>query len=224
MTTATEIIVDAYERLNRLSPGEQLSADDAAFGLRRLNSLVDELSTQNLFLYRSVITSAAQTGDIVLGLGDWAAIQPGDEVVSATCNNSTLAPITVAQYMALYRPVPVGFPCYYSADGLGAVSLYPLPSGQTVSLQTRTGVAEFADHETEYTLPRGWKAALGAALAVRLAPVLLGTVPAPLIRAEKKAMDGVQNYIPAIVNAVAAYERSGASGGLGAVLYGRRGI
>lgn len=42
MTRALDIIIDAYERCNRLSPGETLSADDAAFGFRRLGLLVDE--------------------------------------------------------------------------------------------------------------------------------------------------------------------------------------
>lgn len=52
MTRALDIIIDAYERCNRLSPGETLSADDAAFGLRRLNLLVDELSAHPLFLFK----------------------------------------------------------------------------------------------------------------------------------------------------------------------------
>ena len=76
---AIDIITDAYERCNRLSPGETLSADDAAFGLRRLNLLIDELSAQPLFLFKDTLTSAAQTGNITLGVGAWAAIAAGME-------------------------------------------------------------------------------------------------------------------------------------------------
>ena len=103
MTRAIEIITDAYERCNRLSPGETLSADDAAFGFRRLNLLVDEMSGQNGFLFRSVLTSAAASGVITLGVGAWAAISPSDEVVSATANNLVLSPITMRQYIEDYR-------------------------------------------------------------------------------------------------------------------------
>ena len=66
---ALAIIIDAYERCNRLSPGETLGADDAAFGFRRLNLLVDEMSASNTFLFKSVLTSAAQAGAITLGAG-----------------------------------------------------------------------------------------------------------------------------------------------------------
>jgi hypothetical protein len=218
VTTALEIIVDAYERINRLSPGETLSDDDAAFGLRRLNLLVDELSARPQFLFREVLTGAAQTGDITLGAGDWATIGPGTEIISAKCDNVPMSAVTVQQYLAQYRPTPINRPNLYAHDGFATVYLYPAPAGQTITLQTRVGVRAFADQETEYVLPNGWKSALGAGLAVRVAPVLLGGLPQPLIRAERAAMDAVSTYKPAIINA-GSYQRTHASG-LATVLYG----
>lgn len=204
---ALSIIIDAYERCNRLSPGETLGADDAAFGLRRLNLLVDELSAQNLFLFRDAITSAAQTGDITLGVGAWAAIMPGDEVISAVADNVPLSPITMQQYNALYQPATSALPAVYAQNGLSTVYLYPQPNGQTIRLQTRVGVKSFADMTTDYTLPNGYASALGAGLAVRIAPSVLGAIPAGLLRAEKMAMSAASHYEPAILSAT-AYQRS----------------
>lgn len=204
---ALSIIIDAYERCNRLSPGETLGADDAAFGLRRLNLLVDELSAQNLFLYRDTITSAAQTGDITLGAGVWAALSPGDEIISASANNVPLSPVTMQQYNALYQPATSAQPAVYAQDGLSTVYLYPQPNGQTIRLQTRVGVKAFADLTTSYMLPNGYASALGAGLAVRIAPSVLGAIPAGLLRAEKLAMGAVSHYEPAILS-TNSYQRS----------------
>lgn len=210
MTRALDIIIDAYERCNRLSPGETLAADDAAYGFRRLNILVDELSAKTEALYQDIITSSAQTGDITLGVGAWAGIDPGDDIVSATVDNTLMAPITMAQYNGLYQPTPTGLPMLYANDGLNTIKLYPRPNGQTIRLQTRVGVKTFADQTTNYTLAPGWTSALGAVLAVRIAPAVLGQLPAALVRAEKMAMASVTRIIPAIVN-ISGYSRGSGS-------------
>lgn len=197
---ALAIITDAYERCNRLSPGETLNADDAAFGFRRLNLLVDEMSASNTFLFKSVLTSAAQAGAITLGAGAWLAIAPGDEIVSATANNQPLTSITMRQYNELRAPAATGFPSVYAPDGLGTVYLWPVPAGQVIKLQTRTGVSAFADQTADYTMPDGYASALGAALAVRIAPSILGAIPPYLLKAEAKCMGAISRYEPAIVD------------------------
>ena len=200
MTRALDIIIDAYERCNRLSPGETLSADDAAFGLRRLNLLVDELSAQPLFLFKDTLTSVAQTGNITLGAGAWSAIAAGTEIIGAACDSLPMLPITVQQYNEQYRPAVTGSPALYAHDGFAAVFLWPEPAGQVITLQTRSTVSEFADQTTDYTLPDGWANALGAALAVRIAPNILGQLPQSLVRAEEKAFGAVDKYEPAIID------------------------
>ena len=210
---ALSIIIDAYERCNRLSPGEVLNDDDAAFGLRRLNLLIDELSADNGFLYKNNLTSAVQTGAITLGVGAWAGINPGDEIVSATANNLTLAPASMQQYNEIYQPNQTGQPSIYVQDGHATVYLWPVPAGHTIKLQTRSAVSAFADQETDYILPDGYASALGAALAVRIAPSILGQIPAYLIKAEQKLMMGISKYEPAIVD-VGSYTSCGTLGGL----------
>ena len=54
MTTASEILVDALIDINALAPGQPLPANNAAVALRKLNDLVDSLSTDEGFIYTTV--------------------------------------------------------------------------------------------------------------------------------------------------------------------------
>lgn len=199
---ALEVITDAYSWLNRLSPGETLNADDAARGFTRLNLLVDKLSAKNAFLYQSVQTSSAQTGNITLGTGAWASIPAGTLIDAVSSNGAPVSPISMAQYQAIFDTTTTGSPMVYAQDGLANVFFVPVPNGQTLKVLARFGVSEFADQTTQYTVPQGYKAMLGIALAVSLAPAVLGKIPPELLREQKSAMDAIGNYIPAIVDAV----------------------
>lgn len=198
---ALDIITDAYERCNRLSPAEELSADDAAYGLRRLNLLVDELSASNVYLFKDVLTSNAITGNIALGTGLWASLGAGTDIVSATVNGYPITKITMQQYNEMFKTASSGTPRYYAESGTDTVYLYPQANGQTITLQTRTGVQTFTDLLTDYTLLSGWATALGAGLAVRIAANIMGAIPPYLIQAEKTAMKNVQKQDPMIINA-----------------------
>ena len=197
---AIDVIQDAYERLNRLSPGETLNADDAAFGFRRLNLLVDAWSAKQEFLYRSVLTSAAQTGNITLAAGSWATIPAGADILSINVDGVDITKLTMLQYSGLYSPTTTGSPVMWAHDGLSTVYLSPVATGQTIQILTRTGVATFADQTTTYTATPGYQDALGAALAVRLAPTVLGKLPGELVRAERAAMMGVMSFTPAVLD------------------------
>lgn len=199
---ALDVIQSAYERCNRLSPGETLGADDAAFGFRRLNELVDELSAQDAFLYQSIFASATVTGaTITLGAGSWASIAIGSQLISGEASSFPMAPITMEQYGQIYDNTLAGVPRVFAHDGLATVSLYPVPTAIVVKLQTRVGAAAFADQNTtSYSVPGGWKAALSAALAVRIAPNILGNLPPALERAEKKLMGAVDRSDPKILD------------------------
>lgn len=199
---ALDIITSSFERCNRLSPGETLGADEAAFGLRRLNELVDELSAQNQFLFRDVFTSATVTGaTITLGTGSWAAIAAGSQIISGEAAAFPMAPITMEQYGQIYDNTLAGLPRVFAHDGLATVFLYPVPTTVVVKLQTRVGVSAFADQNTtSYSMPGGWQAALSAALAVRIAPNILGKLPDALVRAEEKLMGAVDKADPKILD------------------------
>ena len=214
---ALDIITDAYERLNRLSPGETLGDDESAFAFRRLNLLVDEMSAMGQFLYRTVLTSATQTGNITLAAGSWATIPVGTKIYSVSQNGFPVGEIDMAQYANIYAPTTTGVPAMWSHDGLSTVYLYPVATGQTVELETRVGVSEFADLTTTYTAPQGYQSLLGASLAVRLASPVLGRLPAELVRDERKLLTAVRNYKPAILD---VQSFTGGDCGRSTILYG----
>ena len=200
MTTALQIVTSAYKRLNRLSPGEPLGADESAFGFDTLNELVDELGASAPFLYKSILTSAAQTGHITLAAGSWSTIAVGTEIVSVTVDDLAIAQLSMKQYNELQSPTDTGSPVYWAHNGYSTVYLYPVATGQTVKLMTRIGVIDFADQTTDYGMPPGYKAALEASLAVRLAPSTIGKVTAELEKAEIKCMQAIDKYKPAIID------------------------
>ena len=51
MTTAAEILTDALIDINALAPGQPLPANNGAVALRKLNDLLDSLSTDKDFIY-----------------------------------------------------------------------------------------------------------------------------------------------------------------------------
>lgn len=203
MAKALEIITDAYERCNRLSPGEALNADDIDFGFRRLNLIVDALSADTKFLYKDVITTATQTGHIALGAGTFAAIAPGTEIVDIVAAGLPLGPITMQQYNAINDATVAGTPYLYAHDGMATVFLYPVPSSVAIKVHTRQGVAEFADiNTTDYSMPPGYKSALGAILADGpFARNIMGAVPPQIASEAQIAMRKIDRYVPAIVDA-----------------------
>ena len=205
---ALEVIVDAFERCNRLSPGETLDPDSAAFGFRRLNAFIDELGAQPSFLFKNVITTVTQGGHITLGAGSWAAVAPGTEIISLAADGWLMHPITVAQYNALPVLTDTGTPDRYAPDGLSTVYLYPVPTSSVLRMQTRVTVSAFADQETDYTLAPGWFSALASGLAVQIAPNILGQIPPSLIANARRCLSAVDTYRPAAVD-VYSFMRSG---------------
>ena len=206
MTTARSIITGALTfGLNRLSPGETMDADVGAVCLDALNHIADELNGSKAFLFREVLTTSGPiTGaSAVLGV-DWPSLAPGDEIAGATNGPSAdeMDAMTMAQYATITDKVSAGDPRYYAHDGLATVYLYPAASGQTITLRTKAVVADFADLDTDYSMPKGYKAALSALLAEKMAPTMNGGVSAPVAQAAQKARNQLaqQSVNPAILN------------------------
>lgn len=210
MTTARSIITGALTfGLNRLSPGEALDADVGAVCLDALNHIADELNGSKSFLFREVLTqSSAITGaSAALGVA-WAGLAPGDEIAGATVQYSAghdvpLDPLTMAQYAeSIAIKATASLPRYYAHDGLATVYFYPACAGQTVTLRTRQVVSDFADLDTDYSMPKGYKAALSALLAEKMAPTMLGGVTPAVAQAAQKARNQLaqQSVNPAILS------------------------
>lgn len=208
MTTARAIITAALSfHLNRLSPGEAIDADLAAVALNALNHVADEVNGQKSALFREFLSPGTVTGVGTLGT-TWAALSPGDEILGASVayspgtNDVPLGSLTMAQYQGIIDKTTIGLPQLYAHDGAATVYFWPVPSGQVVSLRTRQVVSDFADLETDYVMPRGYKAAFSALLAEKIAPPLLNNVPPAVTLAAMNARSHIhaQSINPAIIN------------------------
>jgi hypothetical protein len=190
---ARGIITDALIDLGVLEPGDALSAQDAALGLRHLNRFIGSLKTQRLsfpFLDREVFTVIADQGTYTIGPGgDFDTIRP-QNIVGA----GWLAPTTGATTGQLEVPVRVltdrewesislkdltnaqWTAVHYSptyAGGLGTIRLWPIPNTALNELVLYRGdvVQGFANLTTFYDFPPGYAELLQFNLEKRLCRV-----------------------------------------------------
>lgn len=209
MTTARQIISDALTfGLNRLSPGETLDADLANTCLSALNSIADEMNGSRTFLFREILTESGPiTGEFgTIGV-DWVGLSPSIEILGATVAYSAVLdvpmdPLTMGQYQSIAIKSLTTYPAYYCPDGASLVYLYPAAAAHVITLRTRQLVDDFADLDTVYALPNGYRAYLAALLAEKVANVVLGGLPAPVAVAAKAARRSLtaQGFTPAIIN------------------------
>lgn len=203
---ATVLINDAYRACNRLFPGEILSGEDIDRGFDELGLVVDRLEADTQFLFKNVMTSAVQTGDITLGSGSWAAIAPGDNIVNVFESDVLLDFATPAVFTQYLETPQSGVPVVWTYDGFSVVSLYPSASGQTIKIETQQGVSQFADLETEYTLKKGYRSLLSVRLALRLHPIIAKLTALEIQNLEKEEIKCallVGGFKPAMLDALA---------------------
>lgn len=208
MPTARQIITSALTfHLNRLSPGEVLDADLSALCLSALNDIADEWSGSGTFLFRDILDSATLTG-ITGTLGtDFLQIDPGQEILGATYNNGAgdfpIDELTMQQYHEQVRikTLSGGLPRYYACDGLATLYFYPALTGQTIKLHAHQAIADFADLDTVYSMPQGYRSGLAAVLAELVAPGVVGGVPANVAKAANDARSRIaaQSAAPGII-------------------------
>lgn len=206
MTTARKIIEGALGfRLNRLSPGETLDADTGNTCLVALNELADEMNGGGSFLFREILTAGTVTSAAGTLGSTWAGLSPGVEILGATCNDGSgdieLSRLTMAQYAVIAEKTTPGEPSIFAPDGYATVYFYPAPTSSSVTLRTKQTVSDFADLDTDYGMPKGYRAHLSALLAEKLAPSLVGGVSPDVARGARLARQSLlaQNMNPAIL-------------------------
>lgn len=209
MPKARDIIQTALTvHLNKLAAGETLDNDTANLCLGGLNDVVDEFNGGKSLLFREILTTSAPITGASAQLGvAWPTLAPGDEILGATVQYSAgldvpLDALTVGEYANIAIKSVAAIPRVYAYDGDATVYLYPAAAGQTVTLRTRQVVQEFADLDTEYTMPKGYRSALAALLAERMANSLVGGIKADVARAAKAARLRLQaqSANPAIID------------------------
>lgn len=211
MTKAREIITTALTiHLNRLAPGETLNDDDAAKCLLALNNIADSWNGSKSFLFREVLTQSTPITGSSAALGvTWPGLSSGDEILGATYQYTAgmdfpLDKITLEQYSVIAQKATASLPRSFAHDGAATVYFYPACTGQTVTLRTKQVISDFADLDTDYVMPKGYKSALSACLAEAVAPVMGGLTPS-VVQAAKAARKQVQSQAinPAIIGGAA---------------------
>jgi hypothetical protein len=213
MTTARDVITGALTfHLNRLSPGESADADTLAVCLSALNDIADEWNGSKAFLFREILTasgSAISAATALLGTA-WATLSPGDQILGATYaasgQDNPMRPLTMQQYHEqVFDKTATGEPDFWAHDGLATVYFYPVPTGHTITLRTHQVVSDFADLDTDYSMPKGYKSALSACLSEKLAPTMNPQLLGECQRKARAARSKIaaQAIEPAIINGAA---------------------
>jgi hypothetical protein len=209
VTTARSIITGALRfRLNRLSPGEALDADLADTCLEALNNIVDEINGGQSLLWKEVLTAGTVTSVSGTLGSTWSTLVPGVHILGATYSDGTqdlpIDSLTMAQYQAIADKTQAGNDLiYYAHDGASTVYFWPVPTSRAVTLRTKAEATVFADLDTDYTMPSGYKSNLGDMLAERVASSTIGSLPADVARFGRAARLRLAAQVinPAIINA-----------------------
>jgi len=137
----------------------------------------------------------------------------GTEIASVSVDGLPIDQITMTQYAELSDVTTAGSPTLWATDGLSNVYLVPVANGQTIEVLHRTTATSFADTTTSYTMPPGYKAALGISLACSLAPIINPSMLAALKMEERSAMSGIQAFKPEILDTY-SYNASASRGNI----------
>lgn len=193
MTTARVIIRNALTfGLNKLSPGEQEDADLFGRCLDALNDVVDRFNGIKSQLFREILTASTPITGTFGTLGTtWAGLAAGDEILGATVLigglDIPLEPLTMGGYQSIPIKTLSSIPATYTHDGQATVYFYPAPTNNTITLRTKQVFAEFADLDTDYVMPKGFRSAFADLVAEKMAPTLIGGITPAIAAAARGA-------------------------------------
>lgn len=187
--TTRDLIERAYQDLNILDAGTTLGADDANYGLVRLNDWIDQLKLESLFIYsivRSTWTIVSGTASYSVGSGGAVNIPRPvsanaiqnigfvDASVSPSLERTVGAPLTEQAYQAVaQKTLQATYPSqwYYTPTyPLGALKPFPIPNISTLTgvIYAPAPVDELGLTDT-LALPPGYRRFLRAGLAIEIA-------------------------------------------------------
>jgi hypothetical protein len=179
MTTAISMIDTAYVLAGYKDAREALDGQDAAYGLDRLNDMLDGWNTQGLFLFTTNEVVATTSGlNITIGTGGTintpAPVSlPNGSFIRISGLDYPIAWISDEQYqliqlkgtastIAVYGNYTKGYPT-------GTLNFWPtqtLPAEYHIFINTQ--LTEFATLNTDVALPQGYRRAITYSLAEEL--------------------------------------------------------
>lgn len=212
MTTALQIINEAFEEIGVKEVGQSLPAEDADRGLRLLNRVLGTWATMRLLAPYSTTVSVPMTGAASYTIGPTGGLVAARpvKILSAVARDAygmdySVAVIDKARWDAIPDKTTTGGPprfVWYDASiPNGRVYVYPLAdSAYTLRLEAQALLASFANLSTDVTLADGYFNAMSLALAVAAAPGYSVQVSADLQRAATSAIRAVKRINAQSVN------------------------
>lgn len=185
-TTALQLIRDGLGLTNSVGVDQTLTADETADGLRVLNDLMEDWSTQSLAVWgqaNQTFNTIANQAVYTIGTSgaDWTAtarpVGISDPAYSVI-NSVTFPCISIGQDE--YNRIAVKgqtqqFPDFYlfvNDFPLGRITLWPVPSAVTpITFSIDRVLAQVAAAGTTLSFPPGYAKAFKYALGVELAPI-----------------------------------------------------
>jgi hypothetical protein len=182
--TVRDVIQDAFIEARWLAPGEQIGADEAAFGLRKLNDLLDEWTARKLYVYNQSFTLvtlvAGQQIHTIGPTGDFVVASRPTMITSAAfiLSGTTQVdlPMTIrdddwyaAQSVKLLQSA-VSTDVYYSPDmPNGSLYFWPIcNAARQVRLGLYGVLSSFGATTDPFLLPPGYRKAIKLTLAQEL--------------------------------------------------------
>lgn len=203
MTTAATLISDALIELGVIGANESPTPEDAAFGLRKLNQLMQRLSTSRqafpVLTEISVTLTGAQS--YTIGPSGTSSTARPVSINSATAADANgveyaVSVITRAEWDSIaVKDVTGGPPEYvwYQAENTnGLVHVYPKANGYTLKLDCQVLLATFATVSGVLYLPEGYETWLTLSLADDMAQAYGRDVSADTRRRLAAAAAGVK--------------------------------
>ena len=193
MTSALQLIESSMRLATVLASGETATADEAVDGLRSLNDILENWSTENLSVWtgdNEQYTLTPGTASYTIGPGGvFNATRPIRIGLSFTRVNGSDFPLEqwgLDEYNTLSVKTVGGIPekyVYINEYPLGQIILYPVPAtASTLFLNTDRVLTFPITLATTLSFPPGYEKALRYTLATNLAPEY-GVIPPPAVQA-----------------------------------------
>lgn len=178
MTTARSLIEDALQEVGVLDSAETMTAEQAEHGLSTINRIVDGWNARRLMVYAVQDVVATFSGALASVGPSLTVNTPHPLRLEQGCyyvKSGLSYPIKVwdrEAYNAVVLKATSGeYPqgVYYDRQIPGTVKVWPVPSAPIeYHLQVLIKLSEFADLDTDYSLPDGYRDAFFYTLCERL--------------------------------------------------------
>jgi hypothetical protein len=182
--TTLELIESAMSKINKLGAGDTVSAEDADIGIRRLNALLGEFESDNLFNYattRTIVTLPASTTSRTIGPAMQINMVRPVEILRGSFSRLNgidyqLEPVSEQEYNLISQKSGLGavapMICFYDGGTpTGIVYFWP-DVGASVELHLLTPLTggTAVDTTTVFTFPPGYQVMVEYNLACEIAP------------------------------------------------------